>query len=346
MRYISGNDKANTLRGTTGDDWIYGGGGNDVIFGDLGNDWLKGETGNDTLHGDGGDDHLYGGAGTYAGAGNDVLDGGVGDDTVIYSAWEAVRGISVDLTQGKAWTASGTDRLTSIENVWGTKFADTIAGDGNDNRLYGDSGDDQITGGGGKDSLSGENGHDKLFGGAGDDSLSGYAGNDLLEGGTGDDWLFGDDGNDQLRGGDSATTGYTRDYLVGGDGNDDLDGGSGRDYLSGDNGVDRLTGGTGSDTFDFDDGESVPGARDSITDFSRSDADQIDLSSMDADTVRDGDQRFGFVGPMTVIPEGFVGTKTTADGLLLVANTDADTAYEVEILVKGVQFLSSADLYL
>lgn len=49
---------------------------------------------------------------------------------------------------------------------------------------------------------------------------------------------------------------------------------------------------------------------------------------------------------MAVVPEGFVGTKTTSDSLLLVANTDADSAYEVEILVKGVQFLSSADLYL
>ena len=85
-------------------------------------------------------------------------------------------------------------------------------------------------------------------------------------------------------------------FLVGNAGNDRLYGLAGDDYLSGGNGQDVLTGGTGSDAFVFDRPLSRGGI-DRITDFSRSQGDNILLSAkyftdiglkvVDASTVHD-----------------------------------------------------------
>jgi Ca2+-binding RTX toxin-like protein len=69
-----GNEQANRMFGSAGDDTLMGFGGDDVIQGDAGNDALYGNEGNDRLFGDAGDDRLY------AGAGDDTLSGGAGSD--------------------------------------------------------------------------------------------------------------------------------------------------------------------------------------------------------------------------------------------------------------------------
>lgn len=65
-----GNDRANRINGTNGDDALYGLGGNDTLHGKAGNDLLDGGEGNDVLWGDAGFDVLRGGGG------NDQLGGG------------------------------------------------------------------------------------------------------------------------------------------------------------------------------------------------------------------------------------------------------------------------------
>src|SRR5215207_9237006 len=78
------NDRSNTVRGTTGDDFLPGLGGNDRIFGGQGNDRLDGGRGNDRLFGGSDNDTLLGGSGNDqldGGDGNDVLRGGTGNDT-------------------------------------------------------------------------------------------------------------------------------------------------------------------------------------------------------------------------------------------------------------------------
>jgi Ca2+-binding RTX toxin-like protein len=78
------------------------------------------------------------------------------------------------------------------------------------------------------------------------------------------------------RGGNDNITGSSyNDALVGGTGNDTLKGGSGNDVLIGGKGNDTLTGGSGADVFVFSPGDG----HDTITDFSHSQSDKIDLAA-------------------------------------------------------------------
>jgi Ca2+-binding RTX toxin-like protein len=63
--------------------------------------------------------------------------------------------------------------------------------------------------------------------------------------------------------------------LDGGAGNDTIDGGAGNDYITGGAGNDLLTGGLGKDTFRFGPGSG----RDTITDFSKTDHDAVDITA-------------------------------------------------------------------
>lgn len=108
--------------------------------------------------------------------------------------------------------------------------------------------------------------NDVLMGKIGRDKLSGGAGNDKLSGAGGNDKLYGDSGNDKLTGG---------------------------------MGADDLWGGSGADTFIFKlIKESTVDAswRDTIFDFSARQKDKIDLSGIDANTAKGGNQAFSFIG--------------------------------------------------
>lgn len=74
VEHFIGGNGADTISGSTGDDFIEGGGGADSILGGTGNDTLFGDGGNDTLIGGTGDDTLDGALGT-----NSLIGGG-GDD--------------------------------------------------------------------------------------------------------------------------------------------------------------------------------------------------------------------------------------------------------------------------
>ena len=76
--------------------------------------------------------------------GNNTVDGGLGTDRINYKTRQA-GGVTVDLDAGTATNAlGGTDTLTSIEDVRGSRFDDVITGDSNDNRLDAGDGDDVI----------------------------------------------------------------------------------------------------------------------------------------------------------------------------------------------------------
>jgi len=75
-------------------------------------------------------------------------------------------GIVVDLFNGAGIHSDGSAfSISNIQNVTGSKFDDTIAGDGNNNYLWGYSGDDAIDGGVGADTIEGGVGADVLSGG-------------------------------------------------------------------------------------------------------------------------------------------------------------------------------------
>ena len=69
-----------SLSGTSGADFLTGGGGDDMLWGNAGADTLSGLGGKDFLDGGNGADTLIGGAG------NDMLRGGAGLDTFVFNA--------------------------------------------------------------------------------------------------------------------------------------------------------------------------------------------------------------------------------------------------------------------
>ncbi|WP_395672491.1 calcium-binding protein [Inquilinus sp.] len=219
---------------------LLGGGGEPAVLATIfsGNDTIGGSNVSDVLTGFNGNDTLRGGGGA------DDLDGGAGSDFANYQG--SLAGVTVDLLNHitSGGDAQG-DRLTSIENLYGSGNADTLAGDAARNIIGGENGDDTIVGNGGDDSLSGESGADSVNGGDGNDRVVGGDGIDNLSGGTGDDSIDAGTENDQVFGQAG------NDVLYGGVGNDALDGGDDNDVLEGAAGADNLIGGNGIDTVSY-----------------------------------------------------------------------------------------------
>lgn len=214
-------------------------------------------------------------------------------------------------------------------------------------RLDGTKGQDVLTGDMGNDVILGRAGSDILFGGAGKDRLEGGSGNDQLEGGAGRDLLNGGAGNDRLSAGagnDRLIGGAGNDRLLGGAGNDRLNGGTGRDTLDGGTGADILTGGAGADVFLFRSfQDSRPGsARDVITDFAA--ADRIDLSALDANSLRGGNQRLEFSG--TDAQAHSLWYVEQANRVILRADHDGDARADFEVALSGISSLSASDFIL
>jgi Ca2+-binding RTX toxin-like protein len=149
-----GNDTANGLGGAdTFYDWGF--------WGDEGT-----STGNDNIDAGSGNDTIF------AGDGTNSYNGGSGlDDTIKYQY--STSGVTVNLTNGTAssFAGKGSDTLYNIEHVVGSKYGDTLTGDGENNQLLGEAGRDTLNGGGGEDRLRGGIGGDELSGNGGLDSF-------------------------------------------------------------------------------------------------------------------------------------------------------------------------------
>ncbi|WP_162820212.1 calcium-binding protein [Microvirga calopogonii] len=245
---------AKQFGGTKYGDDLTGGVENDTLYGYDGHDILRGGNGADVLKGGIGNDLLEGGADA------DELDGGDGTgDIAVYFANTVNDAVDVDLQGALDGTGIGTrgmaagDRLKNIEGLIGTRYGDTLAGDGNSNVLYGADIE-----------ASGPNDNDHLYGRGGADGLFGYAGNDILDGGEGADVLDGGEGRDTAdytsspdaveidlsqatviaRGGDAqGDVLKSIEALVGSRFNDTLTGGAGENHLYGGIGNDTLIGG-------------------------------------------------------------------------------------------------------
>jgi len=310
---LSGDDGADTLLGQASNDVLSGGAGGDTLDGGANDDVLTGEAGTDTLIGNSGSDTLDGGAEADSldgGAGADTLIGGVGNDSIsgdngsdtfLASAGDGddaynggadtdtadysvtTAGITVDLAGGTAESGeTGTDTLAAIENVVAGDGADTLIGNGSDNRPEAGGGNDTMTGGLGDDSLDGgadtdlfdlsgtsagvvvdlgagtatgsEIGTDtvtaieNVTAGSGNDTLAGDSADNVLDGGGGSDTASysGSPGADADLG-----TGTADDGLGGTDTLvriENLTGGAGGDTLTGNGGANALSGGGGGDT--------------------------------------------------------------------------------------------------
>ncbi len=127
-------------------------GSGDSLTGDYGSNRIRGFAGNDSLFGGGASDTLNGGLGA------DHLDGGDGRDWAEYIDSTARVAVNLQTGLGTGGDAQG-DTLTSIENLRGSDYADSLTGDFNNNifdpRLsrLGGAFSDGVTGGGGVDKL-------------------------------------------------------------------------------------------------------------------------------------------------------------------------------------------------
>jgi Ca2+-binding RTX toxin-like protein len=277
---LTGDANGNALDGGAGDDVLIGGAGADTLIGGTGINTasyasaaagvvanlsasslntgdaagdtysgienLTGSGFNDTLTGDANGNVLDGGAGDdvlIGGAGADTLIGGAGVNTASYTS--AATGVAVSLADSSVNTGDAFgDTYSSIENLTGGSFDDTLIGDVNSNALNGGAGNDTLIGGAGADTL---------IGGAGIDTAS-YAG--AVSGVTAslaDSSLnSGDAAGDIYNSIENLSGSAFDDILTGDAGNNTLTGGAGNDTLDGGVGADTLIGGVGDDTYYVD----------------------------------------------------------------------------------------------
>jgi Ca2+-binding RTX toxin-like protein len=381
---LIGNAGDNALRGGAGDDLLIGLGGNDTFDGGAGIDTVSyaanvnyittvdlaltgpqsvgGFEGLDTfvnvenvvasmywggtLKGDSGANRLTGGINpsTLMGrGGDDVLDGHNGwQDTASYA--EASTGVIVDLAiSGPQNTGEGSDTLIGIEHLTGSAFGDTLKGTSGDNVLTDGAGDDTLFGRGGYNRLDGGDGIDTVFYA---DATTGVQVN--LNPGS----YY---NPDVLISIENVVGSAFADVLTGDAGANALIGGGGSDVLTGGLGRDTLTGGADRDVFDFNALNETPvgaGARDVITDF-QSGLDDIDLTGIDANTGRSGDQGFRFIGTKEFTgKEGDLRYQTfdqagTANDITVVSgDTNGDRIADFEIEFVGLVKLASGDFLL
>ena len=363
MNGLGGNDTlygdigADTLNGATGNDFLYGGGGDDVINGGVGIDTMAGGAGNDAY---------------FVDSLSDVVTENPGEGTDVVRVTVSNYVLPDNVENGILYSAIGL-RLD------GNALNNSLTGSGGNEQLYGWDGDDTLFGAANNDVLHGGNGNDTLLGGNGIDTLYGEADSDMLNGGLGADKMYGGTGDDTYvvdnvgdlvsenagEGTDlvqsSITYTLTADVenltltgsaaldgtgngldnvITGNAGANVLNGGAGNDTFYSGGGVDTLTGGSGNDTFNFTSlSDSLPGAADTITDFTSNAGegsdDQIDLSAIDANTSLAGDQAFTFNGSFTAAAHSlWLAATPNGDGSvdwILYGDVNGDTTADFEL---------------
>ncbi|MBS0423308.1 MAG: hypothetical protein JSR71_02530 [Proteobacteria bacterium] len=127
--------------------------------------------------------------------------------------------------------------------------------------------------------------------------------------------------------------------LEGQEDNDSLNGGGGNDILTGGLGIDQFTGGAGADTFKFmtlaDSGKNLN--RDAILDFSKLEADKIDVSGIDAKSATTKNDAFAWKGMAAFTAAGelryfYDGSN---DVTIVEGNVDTDLSADFQIQLAG-----------
>ncbi|MBP4615491.1 type I secretion C-terminal target domain-containing protein [Acinetobacter baumannii] len=231
------------IKGSIGNDYLYGGNGDDTLVSNTGSDYLYGGSGNDTL--------IYGGnSNVYT-----ALQGQAGNDTYIVDKALLTSSSSIHILDNAAEenilqlksVSSGDISLKQSDSLIIISFNDSAStirfGEGQLSSIVFDDGTvwnkAQIEANTiGK--LLGTDAADNLQADAEISTIYGLGGNDTIQGGVQNDYLYGGDGDDTL----VSNTGS--DYLYGGSGNDTLIyGGNSNVYTA-------LQGQAGNDTYIVD----------------------------------------------------------------------------------------------
>lgn len=255
----TGNNSANRITGSTGNDTLEGLGGNDSLIGGDGDDLLDGGTGNDSMVGGAGNDHYL-----VDSTSDSVIEAAAGGNDTVSSSVSYTLGTEVENL-----TLIGIAAINGTGNV----LANVIQGNAGANSLNGGDGNDTIFGGDGNDTLTGGLGDDFLAGGLGNDSYNLDAAGDIVSEAADEgtdtvsaafSYTLGDNIEALVLTGTAAVTGTGNadantltgntgaNFLSGLDGNDTISGGNGDDTLDGGTGDDSLIGGSGNDLFIVD----------------------------------------------------------------------------------------------
>ena len=218
-----------------------------------------GTTGQDTLEGSSGSDTFHMTANDYV---TDTIIGGAGSDTVDYSPSQV--GVKITLTDPplKGGLPSGGTVEADFLKLAYDPSTHTIKSSTHHQVVANLTSIENATGSNFNDTLTGNSSGNVLKGGAGDDVIDGRGGNDVIYSGLGADTLTGGLGSDTFVFTDYRDSGITSVPLSGGGYN------------------------------------TVNHGLDTIMDF-LSGVDKIDLSQMDADITRDGNQAFHIVDQLS-----------------------------------------------
>ncbi len=279
-----------------------------------GNDNVTGSSGAEYLMGYASNDNLSAGYGDDTldgGTGNDILDGGFGTNTAVYSSYKSSYSVSKSgATYAISSVNDGTDTLNNIAYL---QFADGIVAI--DSALPAPAPVVQPVVAPTPITL-----------------IVAPATSSIIKGTSSDDFLTGTDSDNKILG------------LAG---NDTLTGGLGNDTLNGGAGKDLLVGGTGADIFVFN--IDSKNTRDTFSDFFHQEGDKIDLSIIDANATKTGDQAFTkldigatFSGKFTTAGQLFFDTTTH----ILWGNVDTKASADFSIQLNGVSSLVVGDFIL
>jgi Ca2+-binding RTX toxin-like protein len=251
--------------------------------------------------------------------------------------WNPISGIEFFSTNQKMAVQ---DILLRLANgLFGTEGNDTLAASALTASTLGTSAAvSYLHGLGGDDSLAGSDGEDLLDGGDGVDSVS-YA---LAPRGVVVDLSLRAPQNTQGAGWDTLASienlvgSRFADHLSGSDDANRLDGGDGDDILVGSAGADRHKGGAGADLFLYrsalEAGQGVRG-RDRILDFGSED--RLDLSLIDANLSRPGDQPFAWIGDREFSAPGQLRYSVLNGQGLLKGNVIGSSSPEFTLVLEG-----------
>ena len=264
-----------------------------------------------------------------------------------------------DPTVGATPDATSTIYALNVSNVPGVTITGTSAANTIDatHTVAGQplptNEEDTINAGGGNDTINALGGNDFINGGAGADTMFGGTGNDTyVVDNSGD--IVNETGGNGLDTVQSSITFSLSDAVhaigaienltltgiakINGTGNalaNDIVGNSGNNILNGLGGADILTGGQGSDKFVFTAlAHSTPSASDIITDFVTG-SDIIDLSTIDANTSKGGNQAFAFGGQNANVVANSVTWVESSGNTIVQADVNGDTTADLQIVLLG-----------
>jgi 3-phytase len=183
------------IRGTDGDDTLFGGNSNDIFFGFGGNNTIYAGEGNNLVQVASGNNSVF------AGAGNDFLNAGNGNNTFYGS--EGNNTIVAGNGQNTVYVGAGNDNITlgnGNNTVYAGEGVNTIVTANGNDLIYAGSGNDSIATGGGDDLIYAGEGNNIISAGTGNDTV--YVGNGvnkfILDAGVASVTIIGFSSNDQI----------------------------------------------------------------------------------------------------------------------------------------------------